>query len=127
MSCTRLCLKARKDQFKYVQFALLRLKSFEAICHLLLCFVPQHSHYHLQGQGGGGGAPRGEGGHHCLGMDGLLPLLRVHAQHGHLRQGQVAGTGALLDAGGLMCRVCLINKARRDASGFACSHVLPRC
>lgn len=57
----------------------------------VLWLFPPRSHYHLQGQGGGGGAARGEGGHYHLGVDGLLPLLRVHAQHRHLRQGQVAG------------------------------------
>lgn len=114
--------KSQEKQSKCVQFALLRLKSSEAICHPLLCFSPQHSHYHLQGQGGGGGAPRGEGGHHRLGVDGLLPLLRVHAQHGHLRQGQVAGTAA-----GFNAWACLTNKARRDAGTKVCGLVARVC
>ncbi|XP_077356863.1 protein arginine N-methyltransferase 8-B-like isoform X3 [Festucalex cinctus] len=59
---------------------------------------PAQCHHHLPGQGGGGGASGGQSGHHHLRMDGLLPLLRIHAQHRHLRQGQVAGT----KPGGLM-------------------------
>lgn len=68
------------------------------------------SHYHLQGQGGGGGAACGEGGHYHLRVDGLLPLLRVHAQHRHLRPGQMAGTMVLLKAqgrSGLSVCVCV--------------------
>lgn len=78
---------------------------WEVIYLLLPCFCSRYSHYHLQGQSGGGGAPRGEGGHHRLRVDGLLSLLRVHAQHRHFRQGQVAGKTAivaLLDA-----RLCM--------------------
>ncbi len=82
------------------------------ICHLLLCGSQCHSHHHLQGQGGGGGASCGEGGHHHLRVDGLLPLLRVHAQHRHLRQGQMAGMLVLLleARGGLnsVCESCLL-------------------
>lgn len=95
-------LKARRSSGKLQPicfFFFCKLKSFKAICNSLFCFSPQHSHYHLQGQGGGGGAPRGEGGHHHLGVDGLLSLLRVHAQYGHLRQGQMAGTMLRLSLG----------------------------
>uniref|UniRef100_A0A674GPV0 Protein arginine N-methyltransferase 1 n=1 Tax=Taeniopygia guttata TaxID=59729 RepID=A0A674GPV0_TAEGU len=46
--------------------------------------------FHHQGEGGGGGAAGGEGRHHHQRVDGLLPLLRVHAQHRHLRPRQVA-------------------------------------
>ena len=53
----------------------------------LVCVFACRSHHHLQGEGGGGGAPRGKGGHHHLRVDGLLPLLRVHAEHCDLRQG----------------------------------------
>ena len=50
-----------------------------------------HSHHTHQGQGGGGGASSGHSGHHCVRVDGLLPLLREHARDSHLCQGQVAG------------------------------------
>ena len=44
-----------------------------------------------QRQGGGDRAAGGEGGHHHQRVDGILPVLREHAQHRPLRQRQVAG------------------------------------
>ncbi|XP_077561207.1 arginine methyltransferase 1 isoform X2 [Haemaphysalis longicornis] len=54
---------------------------------------PRGRGHHRQGQGGGGDTARHrQGGHHHLRVDGLLPLLRVHARHGPLRARQVAET-----------------------------------
>ena len=50
-----------------------------------------------QREGGGGGSPGREGGHHHLRVDGLLPVLRVYAEHRHLRQRQVAGRSMSVD------------------------------
>lgn len=49
------------------------------------------SYHHIERKGGGGGASCGEGRHHHIWVDGLQSVLRVHAQHRHLRKGQVAG------------------------------------
>lgn len=93
-----------------VQFAL--MKMMKTACSNLspavLWLSSRRSHYHLQGQGGGGGAACGEGGHYHLGVDGLLPVLRVHAQHRHLRPGQVAGETELLEC---VCVAGSTNKA----------------
>lgn len=83
-----------------VWFALMWWRCREVICCLLFCGSQLRSHYHLQGQGRGGGAACGEGGHYHLRVDGILPLLWVHAQHRHLRQGQVAGMMVVLEAWG---------------------------
>lgn len=103
-----------------VQFAL--MKMMKTACSNLspavLWLSSRRSHYHLQGQGGGGGAACGEGGHYHLGVDGLLPVLRVHAQHRHLRPGQVAGETELLECVflslALQIRLWHINTAGSD-------------
>mmetsp|Transcript_19851 Transcript_19851/g.34162 ORF Transcript_19851/g.34162 Transcript_19851/m.34162 type:complete len:258 (-) Transcript_19851:76-849(-) len=46
-----------------------------------------------EGQGGGGDTPCGQGGHHRVGVDGLLPPLRVDARHRTVCARQVAGSG----------------------------------
>lgn len=99
-SCNHLQhLKARRKSENLHTICIFEMKKLQSCLQLAVLFPSAtHSHYHLQGQGGGGGAPRGEGGHHHLRVDGVLSLLRVHAQYGHLRQGQMAGMMALLVA-----------------------------
>lgn len=64
------------------------------------------SYYHHKRKGGGDRTAGGSGGHHHFRMDGLLSLLRVYAEHSHLRQGQMAGQ-FVFDKHSLKVHACL--------------------
>ena len=70
---------------------LVRKWTHNAVIYLLNSAGCVSSCDHHQGEGGGGGSASGGSGHHHIRVDGLLPLLWVHAQHSHLCQGQMAG------------------------------------
>lgn len=75
---------------QFYNFAvLIRIREWNLWLYLLTSCISSCDHH--QGKGGRSGAACGGSRYHHIRVDGLLPLLWVHAQYSHLCSGQMAG------------------------------------